>query len=56
MLLPDAVERDRVLGGIEQSGRAVGEGPRRPPMRDPSGNALAWLSLRALLIGRSVLS
>lgn len=40
ILLPDAAERDRLLGRVEHSGRAVEESAEGPVVHDPSGNAL----------------
>ena len=40
ILLPDAAERDRLVGRIEQSGRMVEESAGGPVVRDPSGNCL----------------
>ena len=40
VVLPDAAERDRVVGRVEDAGRTVEEGDGAPLVRDPSGNAL----------------
>ncbi len=40
LLLPDAGERDRVLGRLEDAGYAVSDENGSPLVRDPSGNAL----------------
>lgn len=40
IVLPDAIERDRVLGRLEQVGHAVEQTDDGPRVRDPSGNAL----------------
>jgi len=40
IVLPDATERDRLLGRIEQAGQASQEGDHGPLVLDPSGNAL----------------
>ena len=40
IVLPDAGERDRVLGRVEQAKLAVEDGAGGPLVRDPSGNAL----------------
>jgi catechol 2,3-dioxygenase len=40
IVLPDATERDRVLGRIEESGQAHGDSTAGPVVEDPSGNSL----------------
>ena len=40
IVLPDGVERDRVLGRLHEAGLAVEESGAGPLVRDPSGNAL----------------
>ncbi len=40
IVLPDAGERDRVLGRVAHAGPAVEDGAGGPLVRDPSGNAL----------------
>lgn len=40
IVLPDAAERDRVVGRVERAGREVEESGEGPLVRDPSGNAL----------------
>jgi catechol 2,3-dioxygenase len=40
IVLPDAAERDRLLGRLEQSGQATRESGEGPLVLDPSGNAL----------------
>ena len=40
VVLPDAGERDRVLGRVEHAGTVVEDGAGGPLVRDPSGNAL----------------
>ena len=40
IVFPDTAERDRVAGGISDSGRALEDGDDGPLVRDPSGNAL----------------
>jgi catechol 2,3-dioxygenase len=38
--LPDAAERDRLLGRVEHTGQQHSEGEFGPVVRDPSGNSL----------------
>lgn len=40
IVLPDAAERDRVIGRAEHAGHAAQDSPHGPLLRDPSGNAL----------------
>jgi len=40
IVLPDATERDRVLGRLDEAGYAAEETDDGPRVRDPSGNAL----------------
>ena len=40
IVLPDATERDRLLGRIEQAGQTSQDGDHGPRVSDPSGNAL----------------
>jgi catechol 2,3-dioxygenase len=41
IVLPDAVERDRVLERLDKAGRPAEEADDGPAVRDPSGNVLA---------------
>jgi catechol 2,3-dioxygenase len=40
IVLPDAAERDRVIGRAEHAGQVPQDSPHGPLLRDPSGNAL----------------
>jgi len=40
VVLPDETERDRILGRVQESGRAPEQSIAGPMVRDPSGNAL----------------
>ena len=46
IVLPEAAERDRVLGRLDEAGHAAEETDDGPLVRDPSGNALV-LALRS---------
>ena len=41
IVLPDAAERDRLLGRVSHAGQHYGEGDLGPVVHDPSGNSLA---------------
>jgi catechol 2,3-dioxygenase len=40
ILVPDSLQRDRVLGRVSDSGQAPSDGPDGPLVHDPSGNRL----------------